>query len=241
MDSTIPQHIAIIMDGNGRWATERGLSRSAGHREGAKTVTKVLEAAQKRGVRYVTLYAFSTENWKRPAQEVDTLMGLFRDYLKRDIAELSQKGVRVRFIGDRVRFPADIVAQMNSLEEKTKDNDAYHLILALGYSGRDELTRALKRLANKIKDGTLPVESVTEMTIQKALDTADIPDPDLMIRTSGEQRISNFLLWQLAYTEMYFTDVFWPDFSASDLDKAIAAFQNRSRRFGQIKEDKNEK
>lgn len=230
-----PQHIAIIMDGNGRWATAKGLPRTEGHRQGAQTVTRILEATHKRGIRYVTLYAFSTENWKRPADEVNTLMDLFRQYLKKDLSELEKQSVRIHFIGDRTRFPQDIQTQMNKLEQSTRSHDQYHLILALSYSGRDELTRAVKRLAEQVKAGQLNPADVTAQTIETALDTAGIPDPDLMIRTSGEQRISNFLLWQLAYTEMYFTPVYWPDFTEEELDKAIEAYRARDRRFGKVK------
>lgn len=234
MTST-PQHIAIIMDGNGRWATAKGLPRTEGHRQGAQTVTRILEAAHKRGIRYVTLYAFSTENWKRPADEVNTLMDLFRQYLKKDLSELEKQSVRIHFIGDRTRFPQDIQAEMNKLEQSTQTHDQYHLILALSYSGRDEITRAVKRLAEQVKVGQLNPADITEATIGNVLDTAGIPDPDLMIRTSGEQRISNFLLWQLAYTEMYFSPVYWPDFSEEELDKAIEAYCTRDRRFGKVK------
>ncbi len=230
-----PQHIAIIMDGNGRWATAKGLPRTEGHRQGAQTVTRILEAAHKRGIRYVTLYAFSTENWKRPADEVNTLMDLFRQYLKKDLSELEKQSVRIHFIGDRTRFPQDIQTRMNKLEQSTRLHDQYHLILALSYSGRDELTRAVKRLAEQVKAGQFNPADVTAEVIEAALDTAGIPDPDLMIRTSGEQRISNFLLWQLAYTEMYFTPVYWPDFTEEELDKAIEAFRTRDRRFGKVK------
>ncbi len=235
MTSANPQHIAIIMDGNGRWATAKGLPRTEGHRQGAKTVTRILKAVQERNIRYVTLYAFSTENWKRPADEVNTLMDLFRQYLKRDLSELEKQSVRIHFIGDRTRFPQDIQDEMNKLEQSTAAYDQYHLILALSYSGRDELTRAMKRLAEQVQKGELNPADVTDKTIENALDTAGIPDPDLMIRTSGEQRISNFLLWQLAYTEMYFAPVNWPDFSEEELDKAIEAYRTRDRRYGKVK------
>lgn len=231
----IPQHIAIIMDGNGRWATSRGLPRTEGHRKGAETVTRILEAAQKRDIKYITLYAFSTENWKRPSEEVDTLLNLFRQYLKKDLSELEKKSVRIHFIGDRKRFPQDIQDEMNRLEKITFEHDKYHLILALSYSGRDELKRAVQKLITHVKDGILEPSDISEETIVEMLDTAGIPDPDLMIRTSGEQRISNFLLWQLAYTEMYFSPVYWPDFTAEELDKAIEAYASRDRRFGKIK------
>ena len=231
----VPQHIAIIMDGNGRWATSRGLPRTEGHRKGAETVTRILEAAQKRDIKYITLYAFSTENWKRPSEEVDTLLNLFRQYLKKDLSELEKKAVRIHFIGDRKRFPQDIQDEMNRLEKITFEHDKYHLILALSYSGRDELKRAVQKLITHVKDGILEPSDISEETIVEMLDTAGIPDPDLMIRTSGEQRISNFLLWQLAYTEMYFSPVYWPDFTAEELDKAIEAYASRDRRFGKIK------
>lgn len=234
-------HLAIIMDGNGRWANARGLPRTEGHKAGAQNIVKVLEAAQKRGIHYVTLYAFSTENWKRPKEEVDVLMKLFKEYLDKDIAELQKKDIRLHFIGDRTRFDADIQAKMQKLEDATKGDETYHLILALSYSGRDEIVRSAKRLAKALKDGNLNAESITEESFASFLDTNGIPDPDLLIRTSGEQRISNFLLWQLAYTEFYFTPVFWPDFSEKELDEALNAFFKRERRFGGLKEKKNEK
>ena len=229
------QHIAIIMDGNGRWAKARGLPRTEGHRQGAKTVTQILEAIQKRNIKYVTLYAFSTENWKRPPEEVSTLLNLFRQYLKKDLTQLQKNSVRIHFIGDRSKFPKDIQKEMNKLEYETCSCDKYHLVLALSYSGRDELTRAVTKMAQQVKKGLLNPSDISEKTIEKELDTIGIPDPDLMIRTSGEQRISNFLLWQLAYSEMYFSSVYWPDFTEEELDKAIEAYKSRDRRFGGIK------
>ena len=229
-------HLGIIMDGNGRWATARGLSRTEGHKAGAKTVTRVLEACQKRGIHYVTLYAFSTENWKRPAAEVAVLMDLFKSYLDKDVAELQKKDIRIHFIGDRTRFTAEIQQQMKRIEEATRGDEAYHLILALSYSGRDELVRAMRRFGKDVQSGLRNPDDLTEEAAASYLDTAGLPDPDLIVRTSGEQRLSNFLLWQMAYAELYFTPVLWPDFSESDLDAAIDSFQKRERRFGTVTE-----
>ncbi len=227
-------HLGIIMDGNGRWATARGLARTEGHKAGAKTVSRILEACQKRDIHYVTLYAFSTENWKRPAGEVKVLMDLFNDYLDKDVAELQKKDIRIHFIGDRSRFSPEIQKKMKRIEEKTRGDETYHLILALSYSGRDELVRAMKQFGKDICFGKKQPEELTEESFSSYLDTAGLPDPDLIIRTSGEQRISNFLLWQMAYSEFYFTSVLWPDFSESDLDEAIDSFEKRERRYGQL-------
>ncbi len=227
-------HLGIIMDGNGRWATARGLARTEGHKAGAKTVSRILEACQKRDIHYVTLYAFSTENWKRPAGEVKVLMDLFNDYLDKDVAELQKKDIRIHFIGDRSRFSPEIQKKMKRIEEKTRGDETYHLILALSYSGRDELVRAMKQFGKDISFGKKQPEELTEESFSSYLDTAGLPDPDLIIRTSGEQRISNFLLWQMAYSEFYFTSVLWPDFSESDLDEAIDSFEKRERRYGQL-------
>lgn len=232
MVEAVPSHIAIIMDGNGRWAKARGLPRTQGHRQGAKILEKVLRHARHRGVRVVTLFAFSSENWGRPKEEVDTLMGLFRSYLNNDIERLKQEGVRVSFIGNRERFPADLVLKMAELEAQTKEFDAFHVVLALGYGSRDDIVSAVRKIAEKAKSGALAVAQIDADCVQNHLSTAGICEPDLLIRTSGEQRVSNFLLWELAYSEFYWADVMWPDFDEAELDKAILAYQNRQRRFG---------
>ena len=236
MTDTPLNHIAFIMDGNGRWAKARGLSRSDGHKEGAKNLKKVLEACKARGIHYMTLYAFSTENWKRPEQEVHLLMTLFRQYLSEAIKEFNpQNDVCFHFIGDRSRFSADIQERMEKLEALCSGNENYHLTVCLSYSGRDEMKRAVQRMMQDAIDGKIKPSEVTEQTISDYLDTAGLPDPDLMIRTSGELRLSNFLLWQLAYSEFYFPMVHWPEFSEKDLDEAIDAYNTRDRRFGKVK------
>jgi len=234
MSDILPQHIAIIMDGNGRWAKAKGLPRTEGHKKGAKNLERVLKALEKRDIHYLTLYAFSTENWKRPKEEVDTLMRLFEEYLAHDIADLHKKDVRIHFIGRKDRFSESLRKKMCELEEKTEKNKTFHLVLALDYGSRDEILRAVSKVSTDIKDGKLSSSDLTEDVFSSYLDTKDLPEPDLMIRTSGEQRISNFLLWQLAYTEMFFTPVAWPDFSEKELDEALTAFANRNRRFGNI-------
>lgn len=235
MTDTPLNHIAFIMDGNGRWAKAKGLSRSEGHKEGAKNLKKVLEACKARGIHYMTLYAFSTENWKRPEQEVHLLMTLFRQYLSEAIKEFKpENDVCFRFIGDRSRFTSDIQERMNKLEGLCSGNESYHLTVCLSYSARDEMKRAVQKMMQDAIDGKIKPEEVTEKTISNYLDTAGLPDPDLMIRTSGEQRLSNFLLWQLAYSEFYFPMVHWPEFSEKDLDEAIEAYNTRDRRFGKV-------
>lgn len=230
----IPKHVAIILDGNGRWAKKRLMPRKYGHAQGAKTVERICEEAWRMGIKYLTVYAFSTENWKRPEDEIDAIMKLLRDYLK-NCLEISRKNdMRVRVIGDRSRLKDDIVKAIEELEEKSKNNNGLNFQVALNYGGRDEITRAVRNIAQQVKDGTLKVEDINQDTISSSLDTADIPDPDLMIRTSGEQRISNYLLWQLAYSEFYFTDVLWPDFTKEDLEKAVAFYNQRDRRFGGV-------
>lgn len=230
----IPKHVAIILDGNGRWAKKRLMPRKYGHAHGAKTVEKVCEEAWRMGIKYLTVYAFSTENWKRPEDEINAIMKLLRDYLK-NCMEISRKNdMRVRVIGDRSRLSDDIVKAIEELEEESKNNNGLNFQVALNYGGRDEITRAVRNIAQQVKDGTLKVEDINQDTISSSLDTADIPDPDLMIRTSGEQRISNYLLWQLAYSEFYFTDVLWPDFTKEDLEKAVAFYNKRDRRFGGV-------
>lgn len=233
----VPAHIAIILDGNGRWAKAKGLPRKAGHVQGAKNVEKICEEAYKLGVQYLTVYAFSTENWNRPQEEVDALMQLLRNYMKTCLKTAAKNNMCVRVIGDKTRLDEDIRASIASLEEASKNNTGLHFQIALNYGSRDEITRAVKEVAKWVAAGELSAEAVTEETIEKELDTAGIPDPDLLIRTSGEQRISNYLLWQLAYAEFYFTSVPWPDFTKDELVKAIEAYEHRDRRYGLVKEE----
>ena len=233
----VPTHIAIILDGNGRWAKAKGLPRKAGHVQGAKNVEKICEEAYKLGVQYLTVYAFSTENWNRPQDEVDALMQLLRNYMKTCLKTAEKNNMCVRVIGDKSRLAEDIKASIAELEEASKNNTGLHFQIALNYGSRDEITRAVKSVAGKVAAGELSAEDVTEEVIANELDTAGIPDPDLMIRTSGEQRISNYLLWQLAYAEFYFTPVPWPDFTKDELVKAIEAYEQRDRRYGLVKEE----
>ena len=233
----IPKHIAIILDGNGRWAKAKGLPRKYGHIEGAKTVEVICEEAYKMGVQYLTVYAFSTENWNRPKDEVDALMTLLRNYMKTCLKTAAKNRMCVRVLGDKTGLDDDIRNRIAELEEATKDNDGLHFQIALNYGGRDELVRATKRLAMKVASGELKPENITEEMISDSLDTQGIPEPDLLIRTCNEQRISNFLLWQLAYTELYFTPVAWPDFSKEELTKAIEAYNKRDRKYGLVKEE----
>ena len=232
----VPNHIAIILDGNGRWAKKRGMPRSYGHVKGCENLEDICEVAKELGVKYLTVYAFSTENWKRSKEEVDGLMKLFRNYLKKCIKISQKNNMRVKVIGDVSAFDPDIQESIVKLENFSKDFTELHFQIALNYGSRDEITRAVNRMLEDQKAGKLatPVE---EETISNYLDTAGIPDPDLMIRTSGEQRLSNYLLWQLAYAEFYFTDVYWPDFNKEELLKAIEAYNNRDRRYGGVKEE----
>jgi len=227
-----PTHVAIIMDGNGRWALSRGLPRTAGHRRGAEAVRTAVRTAAKLDVRYLTLYGFSSENWKRPVSEVNDLMGLLRYYLRSEIAELHKEGVRLRVIGERERLDPDIVAMIEDAEGRTAENRRLTLTVALSYGGRTEITAAARRLAADVASGKLKPEDIDEAAFAARLFTADMPDPDLLIRTSGEKRISNFLLWQLAYAEFVFVDTLWPDFSESDFENAIREYQGRERRYG---------
>ncbi len=227
-----PRHIAIIMDGNGRWAQARGLPRIAGHRRGAEAVRRTVTAAGELGVPYLTLFGFSSENWKRPLAEVDDLMGLLRHYLRGEIAELHRNGVRLRVIGDKARLAADIVTLIGNAETLTRDNRGVNLTVALSYGGRAELVAAARVIAEKAAAGTLSPGAIDEEAISRHLFTADLPDPDLLIRTSGEQRISNFLLWQCAYAELVFTKTLWPDFGRGDLEQAITDYGCRERRYG---------
>ncbi|MBV0911981.1 polyprenyl diphosphate synthase [Anianabacter salinae] len=231
---TGPRHVAIIMDGNGRWAQARGKPRLFGHHAGAKRVREIVEACPHAGVRYLTLFAFSTENWKRTQSEVAGLMSLFRRYIRREARELRDEGVRVRFIGDRVRLEPKLVRMMDELELMTAHNDALHLTIAINYGGRDEIGRATKRLAREVAAGRIDADSVDETTLARFLDTCVLPDPDLVIRTSGEARISNFLLWQSAYSEYEFVDTLWPDFTARHFGDVCRAYGQRDRRFGAV-------
>ena len=227
-----PQHIAIIMDGNGRWAQAKGLTRTAGHKRGAEAVHRAVEGAVEEGIRYLTLFGFSSENWKRPAQEVRDLMGLLRFYLKSEIKKLNNEGIRLRIIGDRYRLEPDIVTLITEAEERTADNLRLDLTIALSYGSRAEIVLASQKIAEQVAAGNITPGDVSEDLISSHLYTRDIPDPDLLIRTSGEHRISNFLLWQLAYTELVFIDKRWPDFNKEDFRIAISEFQSRERRFG---------
>ncbi|WP_332844290.1 polyprenyl diphosphate synthase [Pseudosulfitobacter koreensis] len=233
--STGPRHVAIIMDGNGRWATQRGRPRLFGHRAGARRVREVVESCPDVGVEYLTIFAFSTENWRRTQVEVAGLMSLFRMYISREARALDQFGVRVRFIGDRVRLDAKLVTLMDDLEKLTCNNTAVHLTIALNYGSRDEVARATKRLARDVAAGNLDPDDVNEETLPKYLDTCVLPDPDLVIRTSGEARISNFLLWQSAYAEYEFIDTLWPDFTKEEFAQLCASYGGRDRRFGGVK------
>ena len=228
----VPRHIAIIMDGNGRWAQARGLPRIAGHRRGAEAVRRTVTAAGELGIPYLTLFGFSSENWKRPLEEVDDLMGLLRHYLRGEIAELHRNGVRLRVIGDRGRLATDIVTLIANAEALTRENTGVNLTIALSYGGRAEIIAAMRVLALRAAAGDLEPEAIDEEMMSRNLFTADIPDPDLLIRTSGEQRISNFLLWQCAYSELVFTKTLWPDFGEADLQQAIADYGGRERRYG---------
>ncbi len=231
----VPAHVAIIMDGNGRWAKKRLMPRNFGHKAGAKAVEQICEDAYNLGIKYLTVYAFSTENWKRSTEEVTGIMNLLRSYLRDCIERASRNNMRVRVIGDRAALDADIVKSIEELEEKTAGYDGLNFTIALNYGGRDEITRGIRELINDIRQEKINPMKVDEKLISSYLDTRDIPDPDLLIRTSGELRLSNFLIWQLAYTEFYFTDVLWPDFTAGELKKAIRYYNGRDRRYGGVK------
>lgn len=230
----VPQHVAIILDGNGRWAKKRGMPRNYGHAQGAKNVEVICRAAYNMGIRYLTVYAFSTENWNRPREEVDALMKLLNQYMKNCQKTAKKNNMKVRVIGDKSGLSEEIQRDIAALEEATKEYDGLNFTIALNYGGRDELTRAVRKIALSVKNGDISPEDITEETVSASLDTAGLPDPDLMIRTSHELRISNYLLWQLAYSEFYFTEVPWPDFDEEELQKAVAAYQLRERRFGKI-------
>lgn len=230
----VPKHVAIILDGNGRWAKKRNMPRNYGHVQGSKTVEQIIEDGYKMGIEYITVYAFSTENWKRSADEVDALMKLLAKYLIDCIERSTKNNMRVRVIGDKSGLDTKLVARINELEETTKNATGLKFTIAINYGGRDEIRRAVTRIAEDVEKGVLTSKAITEDLINDYLDTAGLPDPDLLIRTSGEERLSNFLPWQLAYTEFYFTDVLWPDFTKEDLLTAIRYYNGRERRFGGV-------
>jgi undecaprenyl diphosphate synthase len=229
-----PPHVAIVMDGNGRWARARGLPRAAGHRQGAEALRRTIVGAGELGIRYLTLFGFSSENWNRPSGEVQDLMGLLRHYLRSEIADLHGKGARLRVIGDRSRFDPDIVALIENAEALTRGNERLNLTLAISYGGRDEIVAAARALATDAAAGKLDPSAIDAAAFTRRLFTADLPDPDVVIRTSGEKRLSNFLLWQSAYAELVFVDKYWPDFGKGDLEDAVHEFQRRERRYGAV-------
>lgn len=231
----LPNHIAIIMDGNGRWAKKKGLPRTAGHKAGVEALRDVITTCSNLGIQYLTLYAFSTENWKRPEGEVSALMQLLIQYLKKEIQELHNNNVKIKTIGDISKLPSDAIAEIHSATTLTKNNTGLTVIIALNYGGRDEIIKAVKEICLKVIDNDLSIEQINEKIFSEFLYTKDVPDPDLIIRPSGELRISNFLLWQAAYSEFWFSDIYWPDFGYSELMRALLDYQNRERRFGGIK------
>jgi len=233
-EKNVPLHIAIIMDGNGRWAKQRGLPRFAGHKAGMETVRQIISGCPDLGVGHLTLYAFSTENWRRPKLEIDGLMGLFKTYMRREIKDLIKKGVRIRFLGDRSRFESSFQAMMAGAEESTANNTFLHVNVAMNYGARDEIIRATKMIAEEVRQGVLLPKDIDENSVANHLYTAGLPDPDLLIRTSGEVRLSNFLLWQLAYTEMIFVKKRWPEFTVEDFKGALHEYRIRERRFGAL-------
>ncbi|HZP09923.1 isoprenyl transferase [Methyloceanibacter sp.] len=231
-DRPVARHIAIIMDGNGRWAAERGLPRAEGHRKGVEAVRRTVSAAQELGITHLTLFSFSSENWSRPRQEINDLFGLLRRFVRRDLADLHKNGVKIRVIGTRAGLAPDLLRMIDDAIELTKDNTALNLTIAFNYGARDEIARAAARLAEDVAKGVLDPADITQERFAAYLDTAGLPDPDLLIRTSGELRLSNFLLWQVAYSEFVFVDCYWPDFSREQLEAALAEYQRRNRRFG---------
>ena len=233
----VPEHVAIILDGNGRWAKAKGMPRNYGHMQGAKAVEDILVDARDLGIKYLTVYAFSTENWSRPEAEVSALMTILRNYLKTSIKKSMKNNVRCRVIGDRSALSEDIQKAIAELEEATAGNTGLTFTIAINYGSRDEITRSVKKIAAKVENGELKADDITEELIAKNLDTDFLPDPDLLIRTCNEQRVSNFLLWQLAYTEFYYTPIAWPDFNKAELVKAIEAYGGRNRKFGGLKKD----
>ena len=238
LDLKIPSHVAVILDGNGRWAKKRHMPRTYGHKVGSQAVEDMLSIVDDLGVKYFTVYAFSTENWKRSENEVSTLMNILRRYLKDCVKKSMKNNVRCRVIGRREELSEDIVESIIDLEEKTKNNTGLNFTIAINYGGRDEITRAVKKIADKAARGEIKAEDITEKTINDNLDTWELPDPDLLIRSSGEQRLSNYLPWQLAYTEFYFTETLWPDFNREEMIKAFEKYNKRERRFGGVTEDK---
>lgn len=230
----IPRHIAIILDGNGRWAKAKGMPRTYGHYQGGKTLEDMCEVMRDRGIEYFTVYAFSTENWNRPQEEVKTIMKLLRDYMKTSVKRSMKNNMKVRIIGDKSKLDDDLIESINNLEEKTKDNTGLKFTVAINYGSRDEIRRAVTNIAKNVSQGSINPDDISEEMISNELDTSGYPDPDLLIRTSGEQRISNFLLWQIAYSEFYFTELNWPDFNANELEKAIEAYNSRDRRYGKV-------
>ncbi|MCR5356332.1 MAG: isoprenyl transferase [Lachnospiraceae bacterium] len=235
-DLKVPEHVAIILDGNGRWAKGKGMPRNYGHIQGARAVEDMCETAYNRGIKYLTVYAFSTENWSRPDDEVEALMGLLRNYLKTCIKRAKKNNMCVRVLGDKSKLAPDLQESISELEHISRDFTGLHFQVAINYGSRDEMIRALNHIVDDVRSGTVSDDKVTEEMFESYLDTAGIPAPDLLIRTSGEQRLSNFLLWQSAYTEFYFTDVHWPDFGADELEKAIEAYNKRDRRFGGVRQ-----
>ena len=236
----VPQHVAIILDGNGRWAKAKGMPRNYGHAQGSKNVERICEEAWRMGIKYLTVYAFSTENWNRPDDEVNALMKLLRNYMKTCLKKAAKNDMKVRVIGDITRLDEDIQKRILELEEATKNNGGLNFQIAINYGSRDEMIRAIRKIAKDCVDGKVDPAEIKEETFEQYLDTKGIPDPDLMIRTSGELRLSNYLLWQLAYTEFYFTDVPWPDFSKEELEKAIETYNHRDRRYGGVKEEEEQ-
>lgn len=235
--TNVPRHIAIIMDGNGRWAKKRFLPRNMGHTQGSKRVEEICRAAYDLGVKYLTIYAFSTENWTRPKEEIDALMKILRNYLKESIKKATDNNMRVRVIGDRDKLDKDIQKSIERLEEVSKNNTGLNFQIALNYGSRDEMIRAMRKMMTDVKEGKVSIEQIEEVLFEQYLDTKDIPDPDFLIRTSGEERMSNFLLWQCAYAEFYFPEVLWPDFDKNELIKAVTQYTNRDRRFGGVREE----
>ncbi len=233
----IPNHVAIILDGNGRWAKSKGMPRNYGHKAGSKNVETICREAWKMGIKYLTFYAFSTENWNRPESEVNALMGLLETYLQSCIKESNKNNMHVRVIGDMSRLSEAFQKKIAELMEVTRVNDGLQLTIAINYGSRDEMVRAMRKMSLDVKSGVLEASDITEEKFASYLDTAGLPDPDLLIRTSGEQRLSNYLLWQLAYSEFYFTEVPWPDFDKAELEKAVEAYNSRDRRFGGIREE----
>lgn len=235
----VPQHVAIILDGNGRWAKSKGMPRNYGHAQGSKAVERICEDGYKMGIKYLTVYAFSTENWNRPKSEVDALMKLLRNYMKTCLKTAAKNDMKIRVLGDKSGLDDDIRSRIDELETATRDNGGLNFQIAINYGGRDEIVRAMRRLTEDCIDGKVETGEITSELFEQYLDTHGIPDPDLLIRTSGELRISNFLLWQLAYTEFYITDILWPDFNKEELTKAIEYYNSRDRRFGKVGEEED--